>query len=413
MPDTTHKTALEKHFRQLADEEIERLASSHAHEFRPDAIDILKEEIKRRGLPDQLITAVDRQTKGKLQETAEQGDRPESRYYRTTARWFLTASLGTIPLIFLGPNLPKEIWRVILVIVFWPANLGFLLLGPPNIGVGPEAYGYGLAYLAFYYLASIPLNGIGWCMIGFLKVLAGDLLQDGFRSHWKKVITTVILLTLAVGGIAVRTHTVMNPLPPMRRVMATCRNIQACFADHLSDPDNELPREINSWSELIDFFGPNHCPLNEKAEDNRLSFISYKALKKPGDYHGVVIGFVFYFSIYKPPEGLTYKYIEVTMDRVQQLTEEEFSAFPKIRNALARYAETSKDGRFPREINDLTTLVSICNDNGANLSKPEVALLVGFESYEETGGRWGSDYVLRLKANSPHSYLGPQEIRPF
>ncbi len=414
MPDTTHKTALEKHFRQLADEEIERLASSHAHELHPEAIDILKEEIKRRGFSDELSAAIDRQTKGQPQVTTEQEERAKSRYYRTIGRWSLTASVGTIPLFLLGPNLPKAIWGVILAIVFWPANLVFFLLGPANIGVGPEAYGYGLAYLAFYYLAAIPLNGIGWGIIGFLQLLARDVLHDGFRPHSKKVITAAILLGLTVGGVAVRIPTVLHPLPRISSAMSTCRNIQTCFVAHLADPDNELPREINSWSELVNFLSPSgYCGLEEKAEDLRLTFISYKALRRPGDQGKTVIGYVLYFAIYKPPEGLADKYIEVTMDRVQRLTKEECSAFPKIRDALALYAETSEDGRFPHEINDLTTLVSICNNNDANLSNPEVGLLIRFVSYEETGSSWGSNYVLRLGADSPHSYPRVREIRPF
>jgi hypothetical protein len=415
MSETIHKTALEGHFRQLTDEKIERLASSNAHELRSEAIDILKEEIKRRGLPDELIAAIDRQTRAKLEATAEQGDRPKSKYFRTTMRWFLTASVGTIPLFGGGQYLPEVFWNLIVTPVFWPANLVFFLLGPVNIGVGPEAYGHGLALRAFYFLTAIPLNGIGWGIIGFLQLLARDVLHDGFRPHWRKVITAAILLSLIVGGVALRIPTVLNPLPPMRSAISTCMNIQACFANHLADPDNELPREINSWSELVNFFGPSNCPLEEKAEDHRLTFISYKALKIPGNYHEMVSGFALYFSIYKPPEGLTHKYIEVTMDGVRRLTQEEYSAFRKIRDALARYARISEDERFPHEIKDWKTLVSICNNNGANLSKPEVALLSGFVSYEEKAHSWGSNYVLRLEVHSPHSFpeTETKEIRPF
>lgn len=58
---------------------------------------------------------------------------PRYKYFLTTMRWFLVASVGTIPLVLLGHYLPKELWGLIRTIFFWPANLLMFLLGPFNI----------------------------------------------------------------------------------------------------------------------------------------------------------------------------------------------------------------------------------------------------------------------------------------
>ena len=172
-----------------------------------------------------------------------------------------------------------------------------------------------------------------------------------------------------------------------------------------------FPRQINSWSELVNFL--HTCcsaGLSKKAEDSRLRFISYKTLKGPGKgkYN---FGFVCYFSIYKPPEKYVLKFIEVTLYGVQQLTQEEYDAFPQIRDALMHYAEMSGEGRFPDEINDWPTLVSICNRNGANLLQTKIDQVIRFVSYEEKSGPDGSYYILRLETRIP--YRETKEIRPF
>jgi tetratricopeptide (TPR) repeat protein len=59
-----NKEALREHYQRLADADIERLANYEAGDLRPEALDVLKEEIKRRGLSGELDTAVDVQVKG-------------------------------------------------------------------------------------------------------------------------------------------------------------------------------------------------------------------------------------------------------------------------------------------------------------------------------------------------------------
>lgn len=75
------------------------------------------------------------------------------------------------------------------------------------------------------------------------------------------------------------------------------------------------------------------------------------------------------------------------------------------------YAEMSEEGRFPKEINDLPTLVSICNRNGANLLQTKIDQVVRFVSYEEKSDPDGNYYILRLETRMP--YQKTKEIRPF
>ena len=56
--------ALRSHYQKLADEDIERLANYEADQLFPEALTILKEEIIRRGLSDEFLTAADIQVRG-------------------------------------------------------------------------------------------------------------------------------------------------------------------------------------------------------------------------------------------------------------------------------------------------------------------------------------------------------------
>ena len=111
--------------------------------------------------------------------------RPRSSYYRTSARWFFVASVVTIPLALWGRHLPEALWKLIATIFFWPANLVLFPIGPPYFGHGPQAVGYQLAFMGLYFLFAIPLNGIGWGVVGFLRVLTRDVFHDGIRPHKK------------------------------------------------------------------------------------------------------------------------------------------------------------------------------------------------------------------------------------
>jgi hypothetical protein len=55
---------LRSHYQKLPDEDIEHLANYEAADLSPSACDILKEEIKRRGLSDELNLAADIQVRG-------------------------------------------------------------------------------------------------------------------------------------------------------------------------------------------------------------------------------------------------------------------------------------------------------------------------------------------------------------
>ena len=59
---------LRTHYQQLPDEDIERLANYEAGDLSTEAVGILKEEIKRRGLSDEFNVAADIQTKGLSEE---------------------------------------------------------------------------------------------------------------------------------------------------------------------------------------------------------------------------------------------------------------------------------------------------------------------------------------------------------
>lgn len=59
-----NKETLRKHYQKLADENIERLANYDAGDLSPEALAILKEEIKRPSLSGDLNTAADIQVRG-------------------------------------------------------------------------------------------------------------------------------------------------------------------------------------------------------------------------------------------------------------------------------------------------------------------------------------------------------------
>lgn len=63
-----NEEALKKHYQQLPDDDIERLANYEAKELSPEALSILKDEIKRHGLSDDFNVAVDIQVKGLTDE---------------------------------------------------------------------------------------------------------------------------------------------------------------------------------------------------------------------------------------------------------------------------------------------------------------------------------------------------------
>jgi hypothetical protein len=59
-----NKEALRAQYQRLSDEDIERLANYEADQLIPEALAILKEEIKKRGLSDEFQIAADIQAKG-------------------------------------------------------------------------------------------------------------------------------------------------------------------------------------------------------------------------------------------------------------------------------------------------------------------------------------------------------------
>ena len=190
-------------------------------------------------------------------------------------------------------------------------------------------------------------------------------------------------------------------------------NIQTGFTSYAADPEVQgFPQQISSWSELVDFLD-TCCSfgLSEKEINHRLTFISYKALKGPDTKARWNFGYVIYFSIYKQPDKYAQPFIEVTSYAVQQLTQEEYSVFPKIRDALMQFAEMSGDGRFPHQINDWSTLVSICNENGANIKQTNAERNIRFVSYEKKSDSGANYYILRLESLSPYREL--KEIRPY
>jgi len=58
------REALRQHYERLPDEDIERLAYYEANDLTPEAVDILKNEIKRRGLSNSYETAVETHVAG-------------------------------------------------------------------------------------------------------------------------------------------------------------------------------------------------------------------------------------------------------------------------------------------------------------------------------------------------------------
>jgi hypothetical protein len=404
-----NKASLRAHYQQLSDEDIKRLANSEAKALTPDEWNILKEEIERRGFSEELNALLDSQTGGVSDVPDEQIKRPKRKYFGTTIRWFLLASVGTIPLFVMGSYLPEGLWRLIAGTVFWPTNLALFLMSPPSIGVGPEAYGHQLAFLGFFLLVGIPLNGIGWGFIGFVQLVVRDVLSDGFRPHWKKLMTIAILLSLTLGAVAFRPR----PLPPIREAISASHNIRAFFSDYFANPEAVLPQEINSWSEFVNFLDSfGYSGFSERAEDHRLQFISYKSFERPGDDSGVSIGFVLYFSIDKP-KGIEEKFIEITSLNLQRLTQQEYSTIRQIRDALMRYAEMSEDRGFPREINTWEELVSICDSNGANLSQSTDTEEIRFLSYKYRSNPGYGYYVLRLETSLSHGRTEEREVVPW
>lgn len=68
----SNEERLREHYRKLHDEDIERLANYEAGELSPEALAILKEEIKRRALSDEFQTAADIQMRGVSEEDQEE-----------------------------------------------------------------------------------------------------------------------------------------------------------------------------------------------------------------------------------------------------------------------------------------------------------------------------------------------------
>jgi hypothetical protein len=66
------KERLREHYRRVSDADIERLANYEAAGLRPEALDILREEIKRRGLSGEFNKAVDIQLKGVSEEEQQE-----------------------------------------------------------------------------------------------------------------------------------------------------------------------------------------------------------------------------------------------------------------------------------------------------------------------------------------------------
>jgi hypothetical protein len=60
--------ALRAHYQKLPDEDIERLANYEADQLSPEALAVLKEEIKRRGLSNEFQATVDIQVRGVSEE---------------------------------------------------------------------------------------------------------------------------------------------------------------------------------------------------------------------------------------------------------------------------------------------------------------------------------------------------------
>ena len=73
-----NEDALRKHYQQLPDEDIEHLAKYEANDLVPEAQNILKEEIRRRGLSDELYNLAD--VKSKVDPEVESKGDPEVEY---------------------------------------------------------------------------------------------------------------------------------------------------------------------------------------------------------------------------------------------------------------------------------------------------------------------------------------------
>lgn len=67
-----NKDTLREHYKKLPNEDIERLANYEANELSPEALDVVKEEIQRRGLSDEFNVAADIQIRRLSEE--EQGE---------------------------------------------------------------------------------------------------------------------------------------------------------------------------------------------------------------------------------------------------------------------------------------------------------------------------------------------------
>lgn len=77
-----NRESLRKHYQILADEDIERLANYGPGDLVTEALDVLKEEIKRRGLSVELETAADIQAKEISAEAEADPPHLKSLYYR-------------------------------------------------------------------------------------------------------------------------------------------------------------------------------------------------------------------------------------------------------------------------------------------------------------------------------------------
>ena len=64
--------SLREHYKKLPNEDIERLANFEADQLSPEALAVLRDEIRNRGLSDDLRTTADIQVKGVSEEEVEQ-----------------------------------------------------------------------------------------------------------------------------------------------------------------------------------------------------------------------------------------------------------------------------------------------------------------------------------------------------
>ena len=69
------RESLKKHYQQISNKEIEQFARSKSNTLNPDAIDIIKEEIRNRDLSDDLIATIDLQAKKAAKLIREPGFR--------------------------------------------------------------------------------------------------------------------------------------------------------------------------------------------------------------------------------------------------------------------------------------------------------------------------------------------------